>query len=152
MSYCRRWRMDNEEDNLGGKPCLKDCVLYEPSQDPPYQPRRAGSGVATISQDRRLAFGSPSQAASASKVTHFQFAPWHGLRIDAPRHRRNSMTAPASRSRARLAGETQVTLPCMQAATKKATLRLTCGPISARNGLSFSPKSARISSGMMTRS
>src|SRR5262249_30645270 len=46
----------------------------------------------------------------------------------------------------------QVTPPCRQAARKKATLRATCGPISARSCLSFSPNKARRTSGNKTKS
>ena len=52
----------------------------------------------------------------------------------------------------RIVRETQVILPFRQAARKKATLRVTCGPISARNGLSFSPNNARRTKGNKTKS
>jgi multidrug efflux pump subunit AcrA (membrane-fusion protein) len=46
----------------------------------------------------------------------------------------------------------QMTPPCWQAARKIATLRLACGPISARSCLSFSPNNARIANGKITKS
>jgi len=45
-----------------------------------------------------------------------------------------------------------VTPPCRQAARKKATLRFTCGPISAHSCLSFSPNKARSIKGNNTKS
>ena len=48
--------------------------------------------------------------------------------------------------------QTQVTPPCRQAARKKATPRVTCGPISIRSCFSFSPNNARITRGSKTKS
>ena len=45
-----------------------------------------------------------------------------------------------------------MTPPCRQAARKKATLRFTCGPISAHNCLNFSPNKARSIKGNNTKS
>jgi hypothetical protein len=95
--------------------------------------------------------------ANALAIVTTDFAMPALLAAASPKTRKRVLEAPLAKSgentdkesvQENCGTDSQLTPPCRQAARKKATLRVTCGPISARSGLSFSPNSARISNGM----